>query len=255
MRARCSLQVGCVQPTLAPGDRCGDGARARPRRHLAAAASPRAAVAARCRITSTPARSARAARAPQHRCLVAARRARRRGDRRHRQRLRRDGQGLRPPAAATIPRTRRRPRAIAALATRPRRGGRRAMAERSRRGRDGPRRAEGRVPSAVHAAARNEAQGPRRGDPAGDGPRADAGAPTRICAAARRARTRCCSPRSPASSGGASSTRSTRADPTSSPPRTSAASSILRKRRQRPVRHWIELLDARMVGGVRPPAP
>ena len=69
---------------------------------------------------------------------------------------------------------------------------RRVAADRAE-GRDGRRAAEGRVPFAVHAAARDEAQGPRRGDPAGAGPRAHAGAPTRTCAAARPARTRSCS--------------------------------------------------------------
>ena len=55
----------------------------------------------------------------QHRRLVAARRPRRRGDRRHGERLRRDGQGLRPPAGARPGVRGRRRRAIAELARDP----------------------------------------------------------------------------------------------------------------------------------------
>ena len=51
-----SLLDGCVQPSLAPEHRRGDGARPRPRRHLAGARRRAAAAAARCRTISTPAR-------------------------------------------------------------------------------------------------------------------------------------------------------------------------------------------------------
>ena len=111
----------------------------------------------------------------QHRRLVAARRARRRGDRRHRERLRRDGEGLRPPAA---PRSR---------ATRRRRSGSRssrATPSRSSRGMDADRAARSRWTSARSKVAFHspctlqhgmKLEGPRRGDPARARPRAHAG--------------------------------------------------------------------------------
>ena len=245
---------GCVQPALAPDidaamarvlDRIGISLAARRRRRLLrrAAASPE-------RATS----EALAHRPAQHRRLVAARRARRRGDRRHRQRLRRDGQGLRPPAARTIAAYAAKAQADRGARARPGRDRRRRVDADRADGRDGPGPAAGRVPFAVHAAARHEAQAAGRGDPAGARPRADCRSPMRTCAAARRARTRSCS-RSSRGELKANKLRGARSagGPTSSPPRTSAASTHLDRRRAAPVRHWIELLDARMVGGERAP--
>ena len=120
--------------------------------------------------------------------------------------------------------------------------------------RDGPRRAEGRVPVAVLAAARHEAQGARRGDPAGARPRADAGGrrPPLLRlgghvldpAAGALARAQ-----------GAASSKALEAGR----PDVIATANIgclahLADGAQRPVRHWIELLDARMLGGERAPS-
>ena len=128
---------------------------------------------------------------------------RRRGDHFDRERVWRDRQGLRSVARRTIRST---PNARAGSASRRStlrnisRGSRRRLTK-SRRGNDG------RVASAVHAAARPEDQRRRRRSVAARRISTGAGRRTRICVADRRERTRCCSTRSPTNCARRSSTR------------------------------------------------
>ena len=102
---RVVLLDGCVQPGLAPGHQRRCGASARPARHRRRARRGRA-VLRRARSPPRPRRARARAGAPQRRRLLRGARRRSRGHRQHRERLRPDGEGLRPTARRAIPRTR-----------------------------------------------------------------------------------------------------------------------------------------------------
>ena len=225
---------------------------ARPGRHFARSRRGRRLL-RRAAVSSEPAGARDRDREAQHRRLVAAYRGRRGSDRRHCQRLRRDGQGLWPPAAARRRLCGEGEESLGARA-RHRRGRRGGMDADRAEGRDGPRVAQGGVSFAVHAAARNEVEGPRRGNPACARTRAHAGARR---APLLRLRGHVFDPA--ARDFESASKANKLAALESGKPDVIASANIgcmlhLADGATVQVRHWIELLDSRMVGGPRSPA-
>ena len=213
-------------------------ARPRPHRNLAAARARRGLLR---RIAASLERRGAGARhrQAQRRCLVAARRSRCRGDRRHRQRLRRHGQGLRAPAAARPP-IRGARAADREPHARPGRGDRRGVDADRARHRDGHRPAASRVPLAVLAAARScGLAGASRRSCRRSGS-SSCPSPIRTCAAARRAPIHCCSRRFRASSRPAKLKALEAGRPDVIATANIGCLAHLADGAKRPVRHWIE---------------